>query len=465
MTDIPEQTSPAAELAGSLATRLGEAWQVPVRVSNLRQLPGGASRETWLFDAHVPEQPSAGLILRRDPPGSPRPDNMAREAAALAAAAHAGVPVPRLYDHGSGERLLRTPYLIMERLDGETIPRRLLRDERWAAARAGLARELGRILARIHTIPVRAVPGLDGGDPLEQLATHYEGFGEPRPALDIGFRWLERHRPAPTTEHVVHGDFRNGNLLIGPGGVRGVLDWELVHRGDPHEDLGWLCVKAWRFGAAAPVGGFGSRVELLDGYAEAGGTRLDPEVVRWWEVYGTLRWALLCRSQAERHLSGAEPSVELAALGRRVCEQEHDLLLALGLTEPQHVHDPLDGAAEQRPSAALHDRPDPGEILDAVRHYLTTELTSTADDRARFHAKVAANALGIAQRELLLGESQRQAHQQRLAGLGCASDAELSRAIRDGSLDGRWAEVTAAVRAAVTDKLLVANPGYLAQPG
>jgi aminoglycoside phosphotransferase (APT) family kinase protein len=447
----------AATVRECVARRLGELRGTAVSLSEPRLLPGGASRETWSFEAD-------GLILRRDPPGVPRAENMAREAAAFKAARRAGVPVPELYDHGThgdGTAVIGAPYLLMERLHGETIPRRLLRDERFATVRNGLARELGRLLARIHTIPLDAIPALEGGDALADLARMYDDLGEPRPAIEIGLRWLSGHRPPAVPDRVVHGDFRNGNLLISEEGVRGVLDWELIHRGDPVEDLGWLCVKAWRFGSPHPVGGFGTREELLAGYEEAGAVRVDPDTLHWWEVYGTVRWALLCRRQAERHLSGAEPSIELATLGRRVCEQEHDLLLVLGLTARQVVRDPLDDARDE--PAQPHDRPGYAGLLDAVRGFLTTDVMAAEDERVRFHARVAANAIRIAQREMLLADAHAKAHRARLASLGCADDTELAHAIRAGLLDDREDEVVDAVRAAVTDKLLVANPAYLAQ--
>jgi aminoglycoside phosphotransferase (APT) family kinase protein len=447
-----------AGLAERLAARLAAVHGGPVEVTGLRRLSGGASRETWSFDAD--RRP---LILRRDPPAAPRPAEMAREAAALTVAARGGVPVPRLIDHGDGADTIGSPYLIMERLTGETIPRRLLRDERFAGVRPGLARSFGTILARIHALPPEEVPGLPAGDPLEDLVTMYEGFGEPRPAIEIALRRLARDRPPAGGDAIVHGDFRNGNLMIAPDGVRGVLDWELVHRGDPVEDLGWLCVKAWRFGAPGPVGGFGARADLLAGYTAAGGTAPSPEALHWWEVYGTLRWAILCRYQAERYLSGADPSIELAALGRRVCEQEHDLLLILGLTKPRAVPDPLADRPPER--AAPHDRPDASTLIDAVRAFLADEVVAGEDERLRFHALVAGSVLRVAQRELLLRDDHRAAHRRRLETLGCRDDAELAAAIRDGRLDHRFDEVTAVVRDTVTDKLLVANPRHLALPG
>jgi len=127
----------------------------------------------------------------------------------------------------------------------------------------------------------------------------------------------------------VHGDFRLGNLMIGADGLRAVLDWELAHLGDPMEDLGWLCVKAWRFGSPKPVAGVGDYRELIDAYAAESGLDVDPDVVHWWEVLGTLKWGIMCIMQAQSHLSGAARSHELAAIGRRVCENEHDLFLAL----------------------------------------------------------------------------------------------------------------------------------------
>jgi aminoglycoside phosphotransferase (APT) family kinase protein len=425
-------------------------------VTDLRRLPGGASRETWSFTAD-----GEPLIVRRDPPGRVDAAAMAREAGLLASAADAGVPVPRLVAHG--DDLDGTPFLIMEKLDGETIPRKLLRDERFAGVRPRLARELGAILARLHTMA--PVPGLPDGDPLVGLTAQYESFREPRPAVEVALRWLAEHRPPPSGQHaVVHGDFRTGNLMITPAGVSGVLDWELTHLGDPAEDLGWLCVKAWRFGSLSPAGGFGRREDLLDGYAAAGGVPPTPEQLRWWEVYGTLRWAVLCRMQAERYLSGSEPNIEYAVLGRKVCEQEHDLFLALGLTSPVTVTDPLDAVLNTGPGAASppHDLPDAAALLDAVGDFLTTE--QQPDERLRFHARVAAGALRIARRELLLGPAHAAAHQARLKALGCGSDADLAAAIRASTLDDRWDEVIDAIRNSLIDKLTVANPRHLAIP-
>ena len=288
------------------------------RVEGLRRLSGGASRETWSFDLHRDDGTVAELILRRDPPGA-RKGGMAKEAALLAAAQAAGVPVPPVIDADESS-------IVMGRIAGETIPRKILRDAEYAPARPLLARQCGEILARLHTIPADVVAGLENVDQVAQWRGTLESLGQPHPTFELALRWLEANRPALHEPTLVHGDFRNGNLIVGPEGIRAVLDWELAHAGDPMEDLGWLCAKAWRFGVAPPVGGFGSYEDLCDAYEAAGGRAVDRDALRWWEVLGTLKWGIICILQATTHTSGMVRSVELAAIGRRVCENEWDLL-------------------------------------------------------------------------------------------------------------------------------------------
>jgi aminoglycoside phosphotransferase (APT) family kinase protein len=299
------------ELAAALGARLGGT------VSGLRRLSGGASRETWSFALD-----GRPLILRRDPVGAARTGGMLREADLFRAAAGAGVPVPELLDASDDASIVGSSFLVMAHVDGETIPRKILRDPEFAEARPKLARQCGEVLARLHSIPVEAVPGLEEQDQVAQYRAVLDGLAQPHPTFELAFRWLEDHRPASPRRAVVHGDFRNGNLIVGPEGVRAVLDWELAHAGDPMEDLGWLCVKSWRFGVDLPVGGFGTYDDLLEGY----GGDVDREALRWWEVLGNLKWGIMCIMQAVTHTSGAVRSVELAAIGRRVCEVEWDLL-------------------------------------------------------------------------------------------------------------------------------------------
>jgi len=449
-------------LAGVLAERLHQLWGTSVEVTSLTQLSGGASREAWDITIKTSAEERHLILLRSSAERVLALEkNIDVEAAAMMKARKAGVPAPELHDHGDGP--LGQAYLLMERLDGETIPRRLLRDEAYAQARPGLARRFGEVLARLHQVDPATIPGLPPVDALGQLKELYQAFAEPRPALEIGLRWLTENEPEPVRDTLVHGDFRTGNLMISADGLTGVLDWELTHRGDPRQDLGWLCTKAWRFGSPMPVGGFGRREDLMAGYADGGGTPPDEQTQRWWELYGTVRWGLLCRRQAERYLAEGETSIEYAVLGRRVCEQEWDILLALGHAVPVAVRDPLE-TAETNP-VRPHDRPYGPELLRAVRGFLATETGPAADARTRFLVRVADNALKIAEREARLGPAHERNHQARLAALGVADDAELCAVIRDGSLDGRFKDVTAAVRDLTADKLTVANPRHLAIPG
>jgi len=419
-------------------------------VEGLVRLSGGASRETWALTTG-----GRALVLRSGA-GTGGVD-LAVEAEAMTAAARAGVPVPEVV--GTGQ-LDGRPYLLMARVDGETIPRRILRDP--ALAAPGRAAELGGLLARLHGVRLAAVPRVrPAGEPLAALHRAYLAGGRvPPPGLALGLRELADRPPAPAGEVLVHGDFRLGNLMLGPDGVRAVLDWELVHRGDPVEDLGWLCAKVWRFGSAHPAGGLGSREELLDGYAAVAGWRPAAAQLHWWELHATVRWGLMCAVMADRHLSGAEPSVELAAIGRRAAEQEFDVLLALG-------HDVPDTAPPPEPEPAADadpfGRPTAAELLDAVAHFLAEDV-QPGGDRVAFHARVARNVLATVRRELLLGPVARERHRVRLDRLGCPDDAALARAVLDGSLDHRRDEVAAAVREATRDRLLVAHPRHLSAP-
>lgn len=288
-------------------------------VSGLTRLTGGASRETWMFDAD-----GRRLVLQRQRDGAVR--GMGVEASVLRAAHSGGVPVPELVVDGTSSRELTNPFIVMAAVEGETIARKIQRDEEFSGARAVLVPQMGAALARLHSIDPATVDGLSDQDELRYYRQVLDDLGQPHPVFEVAFRWLEANRPQGAGRAVVHGDFRLGNVLVGPKGLTAVLDWELAHIGDPMEDLGWLCVRAWRFGGARPVAGLGGYDELFDAYEAAGGTRPDPEVVRWWEVLGTLKWGIMCIIQTASHLNGLSRSHELAAIGRRVCENEWDLV-------------------------------------------------------------------------------------------------------------------------------------------
>lgn len=256
---------------------------------------------------------------------------MSVEAAVLRAASRAAVPVPELLASGREEK--GASFMVLSLVDGETIARKILRDDRFAVARRKLVPQFASALAAIHSIDAAEVPGLPTTDQVAQYRQSLDDLNEQlqqaHPAFELAFRWLERNRPTTARRCVVHGDFRLGNVMVGDDGLRAVLDWELSHVGDPMEDLGWLCVRAWRFGSEHPVAGIGDYDTLLDEYQKASGLPADRDALRWWEVLGTLKWGIMCMLQASAHLLGFSRSHELAAIGRRVCENEYDILLAL----------------------------------------------------------------------------------------------------------------------------------------
>jgi aminoglycoside phosphotransferase (APT) family kinase protein len=220
---------------------------------------------------------------------------------------------------------------VMDRVEGETIARRILRDDAYAKARPRMAAQCGEIAARIHSVDVAALPDLPtmgAAAQIDQYRANLDAFGEPHPAFELGLRWLVANMPPqPEMPRFVHGDYRLGNLIVNELGVASVLDWELAHVGDPVEDLGWMCVKSWRFGVADKiVGGFGDVPDLLDAYERAGGAKIDEATLRYWIAFGTLKWGIITIAQAFTHLTGVVRSVELATLGRRVAEMEWDLL-------------------------------------------------------------------------------------------------------------------------------------------
>ncbi len=459
--------------AGALASAVARDLGAPVEITGLVRLSGGASRETWSFDATPAGGAPLALVLRRDPGASVGASARETEFELLRAAGEGGVAVPAarfVLDPSDG---LGSGF-VMERIDGETIPRRILRDDEYTDARAVLAPQLGTAAARIHALDVERLPELPVLGAREQL-TQYRGvldsIGESHPAFELALRWLDDHAPPPVEPRLVHGDLRNGNLIVGPEGLRAVLDWELAHLGDPIEDLGWCCVRSWRFGNIdRPVGGFGTVDALTTAYVEAGGAPVDPDHLRYWETFGTLKWGVICGGQAFTHLSGIVRSVELATLGRRIAETEWDVL---GLIAGDAVEAVAPTALDPvEPGLGLQDRPTAAELLEAVREFLEHDVMGATEGRTSFHARVAVNALGIIERELRLGPAVDAPVLERLGTLLGHTDApprtlvvELAARIRDGSLDDRRDEVVGAIVELVRAKLTVANPRYLESPG
>jgi aminoglycoside phosphotransferase (APT) family kinase protein len=334
--------SSLSNLGPALEAYLTQALEAPVRLTAARQLTGGASRATWAVDVEVVAgtvQGSYALVLRADLGGTITDEALSREQEfrVLQAAHRAGLLVPKPRLLCTDTSVLGVPFFLMDRIEGESVGRRVVREPALAEARRLLPRQMGEQLLRIHSLPLDS-PGLEslprppGDSParaaVEVAAHQLERLGEPHPVLELALRWLRQHAP-PCEERVLcHGDFRIGNLMVGPDGLRAVFDWEFAHAGDPAEDLAWPCVRSWRFGQdALRLGGVGQPDEFLDAYA--GKTRRRQELegrLAYWEILGNFRWAVGCIQQADRHLSGQALSVELASLGRRTAEMELELL-------------------------------------------------------------------------------------------------------------------------------------------
>lgn len=422
-------------VAAELASALGEP-------EALARLSGGAGRcEMWSATVD-----GRDVVYRRYPEGTERDVVRGREWEVLALARAGGVPVP--------EPLALTPEgIVMERVAGEARPRQLLTEDRWAVARSVLVARVAEAAARLHAIEpppgLPREPELDDGAPdlagltaadaaVTALERHLDGLGEPHPALELGLRWLRLHPPPAAPPSIVHGDFRLSNLVVAEDGRPALIDWELVHIGDGAEDLGWMCMRSWRFGSPLPALGCGTREELLAAYAAAGGRAVSAEELRWWEVCANARWGVICILQASRHLTGVDRSLERAMIGRRTCEAEWDLLSLLAGDRPAPP-----------PSASPQDAPTAAELLETVAVYLR-DLRSRAPAEDAFPLAIAANACRVVARELPPDDP---APRERAA--------RLAAALRAGEHDAGLDALVDTLRAEVRAKLEVANPRWI----
>ncbi len=329
--------NPFEQTRDGLAAFLAKVWGNRVEVENLSIASAGARRRNVLFDA-LRNGERIPLVATIIPNAAVQIMPIEVEAAHLRFAEAAGMPAPHVHAVCEDASYVGGPFFVTSRIAGETIPRQVLRlVEKNPPLGPRLARQCGEALAKLHAAdPAGAHPRITaaGADPIEATLRAVEALVrsllQPSPAFTLALRTLERERPPPPARlSVVHGDFRNGNLIVGPDGLRAALDWEICHVGDPMEDLGWLCQRMWRFrNDALEVGGFGSRPDLAAGY-EAAGCSFDAARFHWWKTMGTLRWGLGLAGQAKAHLDGSVPSIVMAASGRRVAELEWDVLMLL----------------------------------------------------------------------------------------------------------------------------------------
>jgi len=297
---------------GVIRGALVDAGELVGDALDVRPMPGGASRDLWLI---VSEEQR--WVLRRDPVGERALTSREAEYRVQAAAADAGVPVPRPIACGD----FGTPGMLMAFVEGEAIPRRVLR-----AAPTGVVRQIGSALRALRDVEINGL-GKAPADPcaaaIDAVREELDAAGDALPALELGLRWLALHRPPPDVISVVHGDLRLGNFIVGDEGLRAIVDWEFWHLGDPVEDLAWLCARPWRFGNDdKTAAGLGGVEELLDGF----GATVDPARLRWWDVISQVKWGAYCARQGALRREGAHASLERTVLARRVAEAEWDML-------------------------------------------------------------------------------------------------------------------------------------------
>ena len=322
------------ELASALSKKLLEVG-IEGKVSNLEPLTGGASKEIWKFEVSNAKQ-STKMILRR---GSgiegPLAIKTADEARIQKEVIKVGAPVPRILAVSKNEEELGDSY-IMHFVEGESIARKILRDKEYKKALPILAYQCGEAIAKIHNVDINNfsfLPKKPAEDQLEDLYSTYQSFEQPSPVFEYAYLWLKEQDFGNFQESLVHGDFRLGNIIVNAEGLQSIIDWELAHIGNPLQDLGWVCGNSWRFGKNDKVvGGFGELEDLLEGYNSVSKLKVNKEMVRCWQVFGTFRWGVICLIQAYAHLNGTINSIEKAAIGRRVSETEIDIvdLLFLG---------------------------------------------------------------------------------------------------------------------------------------
>jgi aminoglycoside phosphotransferase (APT) family kinase protein len=494
-TDSPPRND-ASDPTVSIRARLGDLLgETPS--GEIRRLSGGASRDTYLCACGS----SGDVVLQIEHGGKPT-GQPPGQAALLEAALHAGVPVAAVIAHGNDDPVLGAGWTLLKPLPGTSDPKQILpaaaAEEMGNKARND-ARELldsiAGALAALHGMPPDPALAPPVEEPLAQLRGLYDRLGEPHPTFELAFRILGSDRP-PSRRTIVHGDFRMGNLMIHAERVSGVLDWELTHIGDPVEDLGWLCVPAWRFTRPdLPAAGLGTREELLAAYERHTGVAVPMAELRRWELAGTLRWGVICVMQAYTHLSGSRRSIEHAVIGRRACEVEWDLLELLdprpngppapdpvevnvgpgagepswftvprtsaGLSAASHSAAEHDARASSEVPPPLHDRPTAIELLDAARGALGEHVLGELSGRPAFELRVTLRALGIVRRELEGANERAALHVRALTQLGVASEHELAEAVRGGAFDGRDEALRAGLREIVRAKLEVSNPSYL----
>ena len=431
------------------------------------RLSGGASQETYRLVIKTSSGDQT-LAMRRTPGGEfiervPQHPGLDVEALLMQSAKAAGVPEPEVYYVLNRDDELGDGF-IMEWLEGEALGARIVRSPVFEEIRPSLAYECGRILAQIHGIDLdqtglrEKLWEIPPADFVEQTWERYRLLETPQPMIDYTGRWLTEHLPEDHETALVHNDFRNGNFMLSAQGVVAVLDWEVAHIGDPMRDLGWICTNSWRFGSELPVGGFGVREDLFRGYSDQSGREVNPEHVRFWEVFGSFWWSSGCLGMGEHYRTGPDPTVERPAIGRRSSECQVDCVNLL-------IPGPVDVVPEST-AFTTRDLPRNDELLTSVRDFLRGDVMAETTGRSNFLARVASNSLDIVLRELSLGPGQQSRELDSLQTLYRSEDDLVSlrwrlvNELRNKEISLDSAVLQEHLRQTVVDQIAIDQPKY-----
>ena len=411
-------------------------------VTNFARLSGGANMESSSFD-----WAGQGYVLRRAPSAAMmegRAFGHDVEAAVVRAAHRAGVLAPLIVGELAPEDGIGTGY-IMARVEAEVRPDKIL-----AHPPAGLIGDIARELTLIHAIPPSdALPVANTADMVAVLRERFIGYGGDRPVMALTLAWLEANIPPPAPLVFLHGDFRMGNLIVAPDGLAAVLDWELAHIGDAHEDLVWGCVNSWRFGHIdKPAFGISDFATYWAAYESHSGTAVDPARFAFWLVFRTLWWGLCCLQMADIWRSGADKSLERAVIGRRASETEVDLLMLLEAEAPDAERHKI--ARPRIAAAQTAGEPSAAELIEALAGWVSSDVRPSAQGRDKFMASVALSALAILKRDV--------------QGPQMGEDLTLSSQLLAGDLTLAGPGVLAQLKAGALAKLAIDQPQYSALP-
>ena len=468
-----------ADRQRALAQHLAAATEAErVEIGRIALLAGGAIQENWAIDVEFDGGGLSGaqrLVLRCDAAtGVPSSLGRVEEFHVVKAAFAAGVTVPEPLFACDDPAVIGKPFFVMRRVAGRAVGRPITLDPALEPARPVIAERLGRELARLQTIrPPRAdlafLPAYDGPRAvITGFRAYLDAHPNPRPVLEWALRWAETHLPAPLPPVLCHRDFRTGNYMLQGTQLTAILDWEFAGWGDPDEDIGWLCCKGWRFGRLdREAGGIAAREPFYRGYEAESGRTLDPERVKFWEVYANIRWAVIALQQSDRFLLGGARNLSTAITGRRATECELELLLQLDGSPPPRPSPLRGGGGAASPS--IGDLPLNRDLLALARELLLDELLPLLPPERARDAHLIATVMAIAAREKTEGEWQGEiaAPLDEFYG-GTGSFARLAADLRNGAFETSASRETAA-RAILwrltIGKLGEGNPHFLAANG